>query len=245
MIQARTGSTRLPSKILRPFCGEDRIIDILLRNIKRSCPDTTVVLATTVAPADDALEQVARLHGVGCFRGSEQDVLARFIGAADAFGLDRVIRVCSDNPFMMTDSFAGMFAAHDRVGGDYIGYRFPDGRPVIKSHLGLFGELATADALKKASRLSPDPFMHEHVTIFLYTHPELFGLRWLELPDELRTRQDLRLTLDTPQDFALLSELWQKYSVLKEPTMERLIELVDGNPEYGRIMKQNILQNEK
>ncbi|MDE6460665.1 MAG: NTP transferase domain-containing protein, partial [Paramuribaculum sp.] len=136
VIQARSGSTRMPSKILLPFEGDTRIIDIIIEKIKKSCPDKTIVVATTDNPADNILEDIAKEHGVECFRGSENDVLARFIGAADKFGLDRIIRVCSDNPFLQTDTFGELFEAQTRSGADYVAFAFPDGRPTIKSHLG-------------------------------------------------------------------------------------------------------------
>lgn len=245
VIQARSGSTRMPSKILLPFDGERRIIDIILEKIKRSCPGQTIVLATTENPADDCLEAIAAEHGVECFRGSEDDVLARFIGAAERFGLDRIIRVCSDNPFLMTDSFAGMFAANDASPADYTAYAFPDGRPTIKSHLGLFAELATVDALKRAAVATEEKLYREHVTIYLYTHPGEFSVRLIPLPDIVRERRDLRLTLDTPSDFALLSELYRRHRDETDGSLEALVELVDSDPRYGAIMKQNIEQNEK
>lgn len=86
IIQARTGSTRLHNKILLPFYGEQRIIDILIENIRRTCPDKQVILATTVRPQDDVLEQVARGAGIDCFRGDEDNVLDRFIRAAEHLG---------------------------------------------------------------------------------------------------------------------------------------------------------------
>lgn len=99
IIQARTGSTRLHNKILLPFYGEQRIIDILIGNIKQACAGKTIVLATTDRPQDDILEEVAREAGICCYRGDENNVLDRFIQAAAEFNLDRFIRVCSDNPF--------------------------------------------------------------------------------------------------------------------------------------------------
>ena len=72
IIQARTGSTRLHNKILLPFYGEQRIIDILIGNIKQACAGKTIVLATTDRPQDDILEEVAREAGICCYRGDEQ-----------------------------------------------------------------------------------------------------------------------------------------------------------------------------
>ncbi|MDE7407182.1 MAG: aminotransferase [Muribaculaceae bacterium] len=245
VIQARSGSTRMPSKILLPFDGERRIIDIILDNIRRSCPDIPVILATTTNPADDILESIAMEHGTKCFRGPEDDVLARFIGAADTFGLDRIIRVCSDNPFLQTDSFPTMFAAHTAHPSDYVAYAFPDCRPTIKSHLGLFAELATTEALRRAAASTDEKLYREHVTIYLYTHPQYFSIYLMPLPELLQTRTDLRLTLDTPSDFRLLSELYRRHRDEADGSIEALINLIDTNPDYGAIMKQNIVQNEK
>ena len=94
IIQARTGSTRLHNKILLPFYGKQRIIDILIGNIKQACAGKTIVLATTDRPQDDILEEVAREAGICCYRGDENNVLDRFIQAAAEFNLDRFILFC-------------------------------------------------------------------------------------------------------------------------------------------------------
>ncbi len=246
VIQARSGSTRMPAKILQPFDGELTILDIILEKIKRDCPGKTVVVATTERPADDRIEAIAHQHGVECFRGSEDDVLARFIGAAEHYGLDRIIRVCSDNPFLLTGAFAELFAASDaHPEADYVAFAFPDGRPTIKSHLGLYAELSTTAALRRAAEATTEKLYREHVTIYLYTHPADFSICLLPLPEELQCRTDIRLTLDTPQDFKLLNELYKRLHCETTGTLAELLGLVDSNPEYGRIMKQNISQNEK
>ncbi|MDE6497960.1 MAG: aminotransferase [Muribaculaceae bacterium] len=245
VIQARSGSTRMPAKILRPFDGDLRIIDILLERIKAANPGRRVVLATTTAPADDVLEQVARDHGTDCFRGSEEDVLDRFLGAADTFELERIVRVCSDNPFLQAGSFDAMFDRQTATGADYVGFAFPDGRPTIKSHLGLYAELATTDALRRAAAATQEKLYREHVTIYLYTHPDQFKLSLLPLPGILSTRTDLRLTLDTPADFALLKELYRRLGSETDGSLGALVALVDSDSRYARIMKQNIEQNEK
>lgn len=246
VIQARSGSTRLPAKILLPFTEGRRIIDILLENIRRSCPDMKIVLATTVNPADDGIARIAEEAGVDCFRGSEENVLERFIGAAEAFGIDRLIRVCSDNPFLRTDTFDELFRFHDSVPeADYVAFAFPDGRPTIKSHLGLYAELTTADALRRIARLTDEKLYLEHVTIYMYTHPEEFKCRYLPLPEAVRERHDIRLTLDTPSDFDILRRLYEQFGAQPDRSVEALVTLIDSDPDYGRIMKQNIQQNSK
>lgn len=246
IIQARTGSTRMPSKILLPFSGDKCILDILIERIKASAPGRRIVVATTTAAADSSIAEKAQSHGVDFFRGSEEDVLQRFIDAADAFGIKRLIRVCSDNPFLLASTFGEMFAAADAAPeADYIAYSFPDGRPTIKSHLGLFAEFTTTDALRRVAQRSDLKMDHEHVTIHMYTHPDAFKVRLLPLPRVLADRNDIRLTLDTPSDFRLLDELYRRFMADTDHSVEALLRLIDGNEEYGRIMKENITQNEK
>ena len=237
IIQARTGSTRLANKILLPFCGRERIIDILLERIKASCPGVPVVVATTRREQDEVLVRVAEEHGVFSFRGSEDDVLSRFI------------RVCSDNPFLQADTFPALFREHDRLRAealDYLSYGFADGTPVIKSHLGLFSELTTLAALRRVAEATADRTAREHVTIYLYTHPEEFRVRLLPLPPALEGRRDLRFTLDTPDDFALLSRL---YAEACAPgggrDWQSLLRLVEQHPDYRARMLRNIGQNAK
>lgn len=250
VIQARSGSTRMPAKILLPFDGRETILDMVIENIRRDNPGVVIVVATTTNEADDRIAGMALRHGVKCYRGSENDVLGRFIGAADTYGLDRIIRVCSDNPFLQTASFRQLIGTADaHPEADYVAYAFPDGRPTIKSHLGLYAELATVSALRRAAAAMTgdrdEKLYREHVTIYLYTHPDTFTLAFMPLPDALRERTDLRLTLDTPSDFRLLNELYRRLHDETDGSLASLIALVDSNADYGRIMKQNIAQNEK
>lgn len=251
VIQARTGSTRMPAKILRPFLSDgSTILDIILRASLRDSGiyreeegvEMPVIVATTLRPADDAVERRARECGAEVFRGPEEDVLARFTGAAQAFGLDALIRVCSDNPFLRTDSYRTLAREYISSPADYVAYAFPDGRPTIKSHLGLYPELASVSALRRLAASSGESLVREHVTIGLYSSPGLYSIRRLPLPELLRARTDLRLTLDTPSDFALLRELYQRHGA---GSLEELINLIDSEPRYGAIMSENILNNSK
>nr|MDE5744399.1 aminotransferase [Paramuribaculum sp.] len=115
----------------------------------------------------------------------------------------------------------------------------------IKSHLGLYAELATTAALKKAAASTDEKIYREHVTIYLYTHPQDFCIEYLPLPDFLQTRTDIRLTLDTPSDFALLQELYSRHQTETDGLLKSLIQLVDSEPRYHTVMKENIEQNEK
>lgn len=245
IIQARTGSTRLPAKILRPFYGNLRIIDLMIMNIKRTCPEIPIVLATTSLPQDDVLESLAIEKKILCYRGSEDDVLERFIGAADKFGLERLIRVCSDNPFLQSDSFIELLAEHDVSQADYVAFGLSDGRPTIKSHLGLYAELTTLEALKKVAISAKEKLYREHVTIYFYTHPDEFKVDLLLIPEELESKTYLRFTLDTLEDFTLLQQLYAEFVETTDQSLLSLLQLVESRPDCKRQMRENILKNEK
>lgn len=245
IIQARTGSTRLPNKILLPFYNHKSIIDILIENIKHACPDKTIVLATTYRSQDDVLEHVADEHSIHCYRGSEDNVLERFIGAANEYGMDRLIRVCSDNPFLQDDTFQVLFNQDDAHPADYLSYAFANGQPVIKSHLGLFSELTTANALHRVAKATNEKLYCEHVTNYLYAHPEQFNVRLLPLPAILENRHDLRFTLDTHDDFILLQKLYAEWMETVPHNIESLLHLTDRNNDHLQQMKFNIAHNEK
>ena len=99
IIQARMGSTRLPGKILKPFHENHSILDIILDKF-HEIKGAKVIVATSTNEENDALEEYLISRGENVFRGSENDVLERFIDAAEKYDVDSIIRICSDNPFL-------------------------------------------------------------------------------------------------------------------------------------------------
>ncbi|MGL4993649.1 MAG: cytidylyltransferase domain-containing protein [Bacteroidales bacterium] len=245
IIQARTGSTRLANKIVLDFYEGETILSILIKRIKRDNPETLIIVATTINPSDDIIETIATGSGVECFRGSEEDVLSRFISAADKFGIQTIVRVCSDNPFLQTESISTLFSQYDSDPADYISWGFPSGLPVIKSHLGLYTELTTINSLKRVAELTQDNLYHEHVTNYLYANPQEFKINLLELPKWLEHRFDLRFTLDTHEDFYLLQQLYVQWISIGQGSIESIIDTIDADFKIKEQMKKSITENSK
>ena len=99
IIQARMGSTRLPGKILKPFYGGKTLLETLLDDLHK-VEGAKVIVATSVNENNDKLVTFLKEKGELVFRGSENDVLDRFIKAAEINDVDGIVRICSDNPFM-------------------------------------------------------------------------------------------------------------------------------------------------
>src|ERR1700719_2752326 len=99
IIQARCGSARLPGKVLMDIAGHPMFSRVVERT-RQARMLTKVVLATSTEQRDDPLARLAERLGVPCFRGSENDVLSRFVGAAKGFKADLVVRLCADCPLL-------------------------------------------------------------------------------------------------------------------------------------------------
>jgi spore coat polysaccharide biosynthesis protein SpsF len=207
LIQARLGSSRLPGKSTLPLplsaTGDaSTILGHVVGRARRASAIQAVVVATTSQPLDNPLAALAARLGVGIFRGDEQDVLGRFAGAlAQAGDFRTVVRLTADNPALDPAFIDAAVAHHLATGADYT---HTSGLP-----LGTNVEVMSAAALQKAHREATQPDEREHVTPYLRRHPELFRLETLPLAVPAAVAA-LRLTVDYPSDYALLSLLFSR-----------------------------------
>ncbi len=245
IIQARMGSTRLPGKILKDFYGDKTLLEVLLDNL-RKIPEVKIIVATSTSDSDDKLESFLNEKGENVFRGSESDVLERFINAAETFHLDGIVRICSDNPFLDSSGIQALIDKAETSDADYIGFQI-NGKPSILTHFGFWGEFVRLSALKKVynstDKGSP---AHEHVTYHIYTHPGEYKCEWIQADPILEGRDDIRLTVDTPQDFENAKEV---YASLKGKignfSIRDVVDYLDTHSEIKESMKSSISQNVK
>lgn len=244
ILQARTGSTRMPEKVILPFHEENSILDLLLEKVKKL--GAPAVLATTSNPSDDRICLLAARHQVSVFRGSENDVLDRFIQAARQFGFQKIIRVCADNPFL---DLAGMKILIERFGqedADYMSFRLAGNKPSILTHFGFWTEAVTLAALEKAQSLTSEKLYHEHVTNYIYSNPQSFKVQFIQADSLVFSRTDIRMTLDTPEDFRIQQEIFASLQAENRNFgIPEVVQWLDQHPEYLEIMKKEILKNQK
>lgn len=244
IIQARMGSTRLPGKILKKFSGEDTLLETLLSNLHKV--GVKVIVATSINENNDELEVFLKNKGELVYRGSENDVLDRFIKAAEENGIDGIIRICSDNPFMDWNGVVQLVEKSKSSNADYIGFRVND-TPSILTHFGFWGEFVTLNALKRVAATTPEGSpAHEHVTFHVYKHPEEYKCEWIQCPEFLQGRDDIRLTIDTPKDLVNAQQVYAKLKEKNEDfTLQEIIEYLDANPDIKGSMMSNISKNKK
>lgn len=247
MLQARIGSTRLPGKMILPFFKEKNILQLIIEKLKKCFPNIPIVLATSIESSNDALETLAAEMECLVYRGSENDVLSRFIEAGNKFNFSHIIRVCADNPFLDVKEMQHLvkFAkGNDQY--DYVAFKV-NNEPSIRTHFGFWTELVTLETLQRIDSMTKEELYHEHLTSFIYQNAELFKIKYLPVSPVLEGRNDVRMTLDTFADFELLSEiygqLYLKYG--NQFSIDEIIIFLDSNPDYKREMTVQINNNSK
>jgi len=200
IIQARTGSSRLPGKVLRPLAGRSVLSHVLQRCAAIPGIDA-VCCATTVAAADDLVEEEATKAGAVVFRGPEHDVLDRYYWAARALGAGIVLRVTSDCPLIDPEVAGAVLRLRAEAGVDYAANNMPPTWP----H-GVDCEAFRTEILEIAWRFATDAYDREHVTPWMRAHPDV---RRANLGGPGGPAAEQRWTLDYPEDWAFLEALFQ------------------------------------
>jgi spore coat polysaccharide biosynthesis protein SpsF len=198
VIQARAGSTRLPAKVLADLGGRP-VLDWVVRAARASTMVDQVIVATSTLAGDDVVADLAKSLGAMVVRGSEDDVLSRFVAALDAHPADALVRLTADCPLLdptLIDAVAGAWAAAPTL--DYVS------TVVVRSlPRGMDVELVTARALRAVDRMAVG---HDrvHVTSGVYADPSAYRLLGVCVTPPAN---DLRVTLDTAEDLVLLRAL--------------------------------------
>ena len=166
------------------------------------------------------------------------------IDAARQLKFKNIIRVCADNPFLMANSISNLIEAHRNGNAAYVSYMVDNNTPAILSHLGFYAELATLEAMEKIPELTDDPYYLEHVTNYIYTHPDSFQLHFIKAPVHIFNSPEIRLTVDTLEDFNLAQLL---YSLKTENKWnhEELITFIHSRKDIQDSMKVAIKRNIK
>lgn len=240
IIQARTGSTRLPNKVLKPFFENKSILKLIVEKIKINFPNYPLVIATSNEIGDHKIKEFAINNEVICYQGSEKNVLSRFIETSKHYNFKTIIRVCADNPFLDVDLLKQLINTYKESTKefDYISYKDKDGLPVIKKHYGFFAELVTLDALKKVQKETGESVYLEHVTNYIYERGT-FKIKLIEIPDFIKGKQYLRLTIDDELDFNNLKEIYETYKQLNYDLKKILID-IERKPQIISDMRFNI-----
>lgn len=225
-IEARMTSSRLPGKVLLPVTAQP-LLGHLVRRLRAVPALNDIVLATTVNASDDVLVEFARTAGIRCFRGSEDDVMGRVVGAARSAGADLIVEITGDCPIIDPDIVETVIRTYIANDADYVGNAhirsFPDGMDVQVYRFG---------TLVRSASMTDDPLEREHVTLHIRNHPELFRHLHVVAPPQLHW-PELGLTLDEPGDYELIRRVIERLEP-DDPVFKcgAIVRLLRNNPAW-------------
>lgn len=234
IVQARMGSTRLPEKVLEDIGGEPMLVRVMERARRASGVDE-VVVATTQHRRDDVIAELSAQRGWLCTRGSEDDVLDRYHEAASTHRADVVVRITSDCPLL--DAAVVNLILEERSEGEGADYASNTMEPRTFPR-GLDVEAFTVDALDVAWREDHEPATREHVTPYLYRHPERFVLRGVTTDPD---RSWMRWTVDTPEDLEVVRLLHSEAGA--DASWQEFADAMEAHPEWVAI-NQHVKQRD-
>jgi spore coat polysaccharide biosynthesis protein SpsF len=235
ILQARMGSSRLPGKVLASVAGQPMLALVVKRVLPAKCIDQLVV-ATTHLPQDDPIEALVNNLGIPCFRGAEEDCLDRYYQAARQFEADVVVRLTGDSP--LVDS-----AFVDWVVKQYLSanppYEYVDSTLSKTFPVGLSVEVFSFEVLAIAWSEDTNTWWREHVTPFIYRHPDRFRVLHLVNPQNYA---HMRWTVDTPEDLAFVRCIYDHFGHDRFSWRE-VLAVLEQHPEWLEI-NRHIQQKE-
>ena len=188
IVQARMGSTRLPGKVLKNFSKSDSVLGVLIKRLKISNELDKIIIATTPDEKNEAIIEEVKNYHVDWYIGDEENVLKRYYDAAIKYALNIIIRITSDCPFIDPKILDDMIKFYKLNNYDYI--RNVD--ETTNFSRGFEIEIFNIEVLKEAFSHAKIKAEKEHVTYYIYTHPEKFTLYSYNI-ENLKKFENLRL----------------------------------------------------
>jgi spore coat polysaccharide biosynthesis protein SpsF len=229
-IEARMTSTRLPGKVLMDFCGKTNLQHIIER-LKRSKYLDEVVVATTVNKDDDVIVELCEKVGCKYYRGSEEDVLLRVLEAAKSVNADYIVEITGDCPVIdwrhVDNLIKIFFSGEYDYASNTIERSFPRGFDT---------QIFPVRVLEEVNEITKNPVDHEHVSIYIYTHPEKYVLlNWKA--DDKTNHPEFEITLDTKEDYEFIKNIYENlYPLNYDFSAEDVVELLLRNQELTKIL---------
>ncbi|MBN2459182.1 glycosyltransferase family protein [Candidatus Woesearchaeota archaeon] len=216
IVQARMGSKRLLGKMMMEIKGKP-LVFYLLHQLKFSKQIEKVVLATSTLAENDSLAEYARRMGIEVFRGSEDDVLGRYLEAARKFKADIIVRITGDEPLIDPQITDDVIKDHLKKKADYTSTKLE--RIMSK---GVDSEVFSIEVLEKVGRLAKSDYDREHVTPYIYNHPELFKINAYKPSNPKKIyplEQRPVVTVDDANDFNLVKGIIEELFNEKKPIL--------------------------
>ena len=229
LVAVRMKSSRLPKKALADLCGKPLIIRLVERIQQAQIP-SKVIICTSTNKQDDKLEKISYENDLECYRGSELDVMSRFIEVADREKANVIVRVTGDNPLTDPLMLDFMIEQHIKKKAEYT---FNDDLPN-----GTRPEIINVEMLKRCHKNLQDPSSSEYMT-WMLNRPDYFKTLRVKSNSKDIQRPEISLTVDTPNDFHLINSIYSEFNG-NPPKLIEIIKWLDLNPQLIDYQKSSI-----
>ncbi|MBP6342781.1 MAG: glycosyltransferase family protein [Candidatus Omnitrophica bacterium] len=226
-IEARMTSSRLPGKVLMP-AADKPMLEILIRRLQKAGKINEIVVATTTNKDDDPVVALAQKLNVGHFRGSENDVLSRVLGAAHNYNADLIVEITGDCPLIDSVIVDHVIDLYQKSDCDYASNVDPVTFPI-----GMDAQVFSTQLLERSDREGKTMEDREHVSWYIRHHPNMKRVN-LPAPQELYW-PELGLTLDEAKDFALLKNIVEHFCPDLFFSCGDILKYLRKNPELLKI----------
>ena len=230
IIACRMKSTRLKHKATLPI-QDLASIERCILNAKKIKSADEIILATSTLPEDQVLKKYALKHKIHFFAGDPEDVMLRYLGVAEKYKLDVIIRVTGDCPIVSYEMAEFLLQRHFEKGNDYTGPK--------EYCTGQNSEVYNVNTLKRIMEYLGDARHSEYMTWYMITNKDIFQVDMAELPKEWV--RAYRLTLDVQEDLDMFNALFEKLGK-KEVSIKNVFEVIDKNPQIHEINDAMVLK---
>ena len=232
IVQARIGSTRFPSKVLKNI-NEDTVIGLLFKRLSKSKKIDKIILATADNKDNDPLASYIIKEGYDVFRGQENDVLSRFYEAALQFGASSIVRITGDCPLIDSEIVDQVISLYNNEKVDYASNidppTFPDGLDV---------EVFSFNSLREANENASKVYDREHVTPFIRENKKFKKANLFNSEDVSKERW----TIDNPEDLSVIKNIINYFNPDIYFKLNHIINLRKNHPRFFQANK-NIQRN--
>lgn len=246
-IEARFDSTRLPGKVIYPLSGKETVLDVLIQRIKKSRNINKIILATSKRKNNSKIIKIAKKNKIFFFQGSENNVLKRLVMCTKNFKEKYIIQLTADNPlidYRIIDYMVSFFKKN------YKKYDFVSNNNLFNKRKLFIPNGMVVSIFKKEKLTQSLIFQKKYKKKDLAEHPTLYFYREgkkkirsinLQMPKKWTILPTARLTLDTQEDYFLISKIYDELKNIRNFSLVQILRYLKNNPELIKI-NQHIIQ---
>ena len=235
VIQVRTGSSRFPEKILKKI-DKRTVIEFLIDNLLTKFKNKNLVIATTNLKKDSIILKILKKKNINFFRGSEENVLKRYLNCAQKFKINNIIQITSDCPLVDVNLIIKMKKIFFSKNLDYLANTYPPKKSMYPDGTDI--EIYKYKSLLKLSKLTNKKEDKEHVTNFFWKNPKIFKTMIIKNKEN---NSKYKYSIDYKSELLLIRRILKIFKIKKAfPSSDDVVKAIKKNKKLRKISNKNI-----